>query len=245
MNSWITEYSEIVALVALVAGVLLAILLRRYAMNAFLRLDVVDSRAASGNTLKYSVGFLFWILLALAVVGSLYILNSHQLSTTIDDFSAFIGNLIIAAVIMAGGQLLGMTSRIVISRLDLATTTREMIGPTLHWGAIVIAGVMALEQLQVNTTLVTQLLVAVVTVAAAAIALAFALGARDHVANLTASTELNKLHIGDRIKIGAFEGEVTDIHATSVEISTSEGHISIPGVLFVKEPLHRLPGQSS
>ncbi len=245
MDGWINEYSGLTALAVLVVGVISAFTMRIFALKALLHLDATDNGATSANTLRFSVGFLFWILIALAVASSLFVLNSHQMTTTIEDVSTFIGNLISAAVIIALGQLLGMASRIVINRFDLASSTRGLIGPTLHWGALVIAIVMALEQLQVDTTLMTQLLVAVVTVASAAIALAFALGAKDHIANLTATSELNKLHIGDRIRISAFEGEVVSIQSTSVEIATAEGVISIPGSLFVKEPLHRLTGLSS
>ncbi len=74
--------------------------------------------------------------------------------------------------------------------------------------------------------------------------LAFALGARQHVANLLARRELSRLAVADRIRVDGIEGEIVDIHATGVDISTEDGVVSIPAARFADTNVLKLTEES-
>jgi len=75
---------------------------------------------------------------------------------------------------------------------------------------------------------VTQLALIVLAALLGALSLAFALGARQHVANLMAQSELSRYATGDRLRIDGDEGIIVEIYRTGLTLTTDEGIVSIP-----------------
>ena len=113
--------------------------------------------------------------------------------------------------------------------------------PRLVYSAIlVVAIVMGLQQLQVDISFITRLLLIGFAVTSSGLMLAFALGARQHVANLLARRELARLAINDRVRVDGIEGEIVDIHATGVDIATAEGVARVPAARFADSAFIKL-----
>ena len=70
--------------------------------------------------------------------------------------------------------------------------------------------------------------------------LAFALGARRHVANLLAHRELARINVGERIRIDDVEGVVVEIHDTAVDVTTKHGVATVPAARFAESTVLRL-----
>lgn len=141
----------------------------------------------------------------------------------------FVPQLLVGFTIVVAGHIVGLLMSHVVANLSDEITATSL-GPRLVYGAIVVvAVVMGLQHIDVNISFVTQLMLIVVAIAGGGLMLAFALGARQHVANLLASRELSRLAVGDRIRVDGIEGEVVDIHATGLDIATEDGVVSVPG----------------
>jgi small-conductance mechanosensitive channel len=64
-------------------------------------------------------------------------------------------------------------------------------------------------------------------------ALAFGLGARTHVSNIIAANQMRQLYeIGDKVRIGEIEGQITDITVSRVIVETSTGSVDVPAKIF-------------
>jgi len=181
---------------------------------------------------------------ALAVSVSLQVLGIGGISALIVLVIAFIPQLLVSFVIVVAGHLTGLIARNLVARFVDGITPESLV-PRLAYGAILaVAIVMALQHLNVNISFITQLFLILVTIIGGGLMLAFALGARQYVANLLARRDAERFAIGQRIRIDGLEGDVVDIHATAVDIATDEGIASIPASRFAESVVIRRPDQS-
>jgi small-conductance mechanosensitive channel len=105
-----------------------------------------------------------------------------------------------------------------------------------------------LQHMGLDVSFIGQLLILVLGAGIGGLALAFALGARRHVANLVAHAMVARYRPGDRIRIGDIEGVVIEVHRVGVDLVTDEGVVTVPAALFADRPvLRRTPttGQDS
>ena len=231
----LSPYAELIAIAVLVLGFVVARLMSLALGSLLAALDRRAARIATTETSVVSPGLIrlsralvFWVFLILAVSVSLRLLGVGGIATSLNAVIAFVPQVLIGFAIVVAGHLLGLVARHLLSQLsdDLSA---DSIGPRLLHGAIVtVAIVMGLQHIAIDISFVTQLLLILVAVLAGGLMLTFALGARQHVANLLARNELAQLAVGERIRVGELEGAVVDIYSTGVNIATDEGIASIP-----------------
>lgn len=244
----VSAYSEILALAVFVAGIVaarLASVAVGWALNALdsrmARLSTSETGAISPRLIKLSRAIVFWLVLILAVAMSLRLLGIGGISRLLAGLIDFIPQLLIALAIIVAGHLLGLLASGLLTQLydDIPA---DSLGPKLLHGMFVaVAVVMGLQQIDINITFITQLLLILIAVVSAGLMLAFALGAQRHVANLLAHRELDRLSIGERIRVDEVEGTIVEIHTTGVDVSTDEGVVSVPSARFAVTHVVRLP----
>ena len=224
---------------SMAVGALLGLLDRRTA-----RLTTSDKSVISPRFISVSRTVVFWLILALAVSLALQILGVGGLSKALEAMWALVPRLLVAITIVAASQLLGLVARHLVSELS-ENITADSLGPRLLHGAIVVIGVvLGLQQIAVNISFITQLLLILVAIVGGGLMLAFALGARQHVANLLARRELARLTVGDHIRIDKIEGDIIDIHSTGIEVATAKGIASIPAARLAETSVIRKPAGS-
>ncbi|MDH3643973.1 MAG: hypothetical protein OES38_17845, partial [Gammaproteobacteria bacterium] len=195
----LARYPELGALVVLVLGIAGARVARSAVGQALSALDQRMSRYTTDDAgiispalIRVGRGMTFWLVVFVAVILALRLLGVGELSVALDSVMAFIPKLLVGVTIVGAGQLLGLVSRSLIARLS-DTIQPDSLGPRLVHGAIfVVALVMGLQQMKIDITFITQLVLVLVVVIMGGMMLAFALGARQHVANLIAQTELQR-----------------------------------------------------
>jgi hypothetical protein len=237
--------------VILVAGLLVAYVVSQMAERLARALDQWVARNSTGDSFAFSPGFIrvtrqatFWLTLAFAVFLALRVLNVSAFTVFLDEGLSFIPRLLLAFFILASGHLLGITARSVLSRLNIIQP--DSLASQLVYVAILsVAIVTDLEQLGVDTTFLTQLVLVLIVIFMGGLMLTFALGARQHVANLIARTELQRYSPGERIRIGDNEGVVLDIRGTGIDLLTDEGVVAIPAADFSRLQVLRISGESS
>jgi preprotein translocase subunit YajC len=208
------------------------------------RIATTDRSVVTPGLISFSRGFVFWLVQALAILLALRILGAGNVSTLLSRVIDFIPQLLIAFTIIVAGHLLGLIARQVMVRVAPGIS-EESLAPRLAYGVILtVAIVMGLQHLSVDISFVTQLLLIIFAIVGSGLMLAFALGARQHVANLLARREMSRLAVGDHIVIDGIDGSIVDIHATAIDIATAEGIATVPAARFAEATIVRKTGET-
>lgn len=236
MMDRIGEFPELAAIAVLLLGFVVA----RIASVATGRLmDALDrrvSRTSTGETgvltprlIRVSRAFVFWAVLILSVALSLRFLGAQGASIGLDTLViAYVPQALIAFAIIIAGHLVGLLASGLVAGMG-DPPSQNPVGPKILHGFIVaIAIVVALQQIGINIGFATRLILVLLAAVSGGLMLAFALGARRHVANLLAHRELSRLAVGETIRVGDIEGTIVELHSTAVDVATAEGIASIP-----------------
>jgi hypothetical protein len=242
----ILDNASVWAVGILFVGILAAYFLSRLAGRVARFLDQWVARNSTGDSFAFSPRFIsvvrqatFWLTLAFSVFLALRVLNVTAFAGFLDDGIMFVPRLLLALVILGAGHLLGVTAQAVLARISIVQP--ESLASRLVYVAILsVAIVTDLDQLGVDTTFLTQLVLVLVVVFLGGLMLTFALGAREYVANLIARSELQRYAPGERIRIGDSEGVVLEIRGTGLDLVTDEGIVSIPAANFARMDVLRI-----
>ena len=150
-----------------------------------------------------------------------------------------IGGVIIIVLSLIGGTL----ARHILEQasVGLGIGQSSLLG-RLAQAVIVITGVViGIDQFGVNVNFLIQLSTVTAAAVFGGIALVFALGTRQHLANLIGAHYVRKHYTpGDYIRVGAFEGRIVEITDGCVFLETEHGDVSVPAQNFSQEPFVKL-----
>ena len=112
----------------------------------------------------------------------------------------------------------------------------ESLGRVVQVILVSTAVMVAVQQLGLDVSFLTTLLMVVIGVLLAGIAMAFALGARTFFANLVGAHALRQhCRPGEYLQIGAVSGVIAEISQTVVFLDSQQGRISIPACLLQEQ----------
>jgi hypothetical protein len=185
----------------------------------------------------------FWIVLLVFAASALRILGGSLFERWTENLLGYLPSAIGGVIIIVLGFTGGTLARHVLEQasVGLGVGQSSLVG-RLAQAVIVISGiVIGIDQFGVNVDFLIQL--ATVTAAAVfgGIALVFALGTREHLANLIGAHYARKHFApGDQVKVGAIQGRLVEIADGCVFIETEHGDVSVPGQHFSQEPFVKL-----
>jgi Mechanosensitive ion channel, beta-domain len=246
-SSLVSDFPEAAALLVLIIGFFVAKVVERQAGRLLGVLDRLVSRYSTNETTIVSPevaragqAAAYWLIALLTVLIALRILGAGQLSAWLDDTLQFVPRVIVGIVIIGIGHLLGVFARFVLSHLSDKLDPDSSGLRIVHGLIVVIAIVLGLQQMLIDITFITQLLLIALFVVAGGLSLSFALGAKVYVSNIIAQTETDRINIGDRIRIDDVEGEVVEKTATAVRVESADGIVSIPCLRFIQTTVTQL-----
>jgi hypothetical protein len=233
----------IASALVLTLGLALAFLGRWSAHRAVATFDrVATDELQSGSSViaRYTPPFVFWAVFVLSAVAALRVLGIEQLSTWLDGVLGFVPRLFAGLVIIGLGHAIGIVVRDLVRRVNVV---REMSLLEPRWAYAAVLGVAVItgvQQMGVNIAFVAQLSLIAFTILAGAIGVAFALGARQHVANLVGRAELKRYTVGERVRIDGVEGNVVEIGRTGLVLAAEDGLVNVPASRFCASPATRM-----
>lgn len=244
----LSSHPEMVAIALLVLGLIAARLASfavGYALSALdrrmARVTTSDTSILSPRLISLSRAFVFWLMLILTVALAARVLGVGGDSASLNDqFIAFLPQVLIAVAIVVAAHLAGLLAANILVQLSDSIPAGSLGPRLLHATIVAIGLVMGLQHIGVNITFITQLLLLLVAISGGGLMLAFALGARQHVANLLARNEVSRLVIGERIRVDDVEGKIIEIHSTTVDVATQQGVVSIPSSRFAEGMVLRI-----
>lgn len=188
----------------------------------------------------------FWVVMVFFLAVGANILGWDLFSGWLDSIVSYLPGLVTGLLIILGGFLLSNLARAAIvtatqrAGLEQSALMARAAQVVIVFSAVIIG----VEQIGLNIGFLSTLSVVVVAILLAGAALAFSLGARDLVANVIGAQYTRKhCRVGDRIRIGAVEGEIVEVAQACIVIATNDGRAVIPAKRFHEDICFITPAQ--
>ena len=233
----------VLAVLVFIAGLLLAKLIRKLTKRFILYLhrginDKLNNRRLTVDlqgSAKFIATAFFWIIILFTVALITQILEFSFLSKWFDGLINYLPNVIAALVIVFSGLIVSKLICDLIVSVSLRTGlfNGKVLGAIARYVILGISIIVAIDQLGINISFITNLVSIVLGALLFGAALAFGLGAKTSVRNILGSYYLQKtFEVGNTVQIGEDIGVITKITATSVFLNTKSGQVVIPAKDF-------------
>jgi hypothetical protein len=151
------------------------------------KLNELLARLGFGRSPRQIIGFLvYWLILLVFLVSAANAVELTVVSELLQQFVLFIPKVIAAVLVLAGGLLLGhfvgeiVRNAATANRLDGAIP----LSKAAHLVVVVFAAIMALDEIGIDTTIITSSVQIILATVGLGLAIAFGLGGRDAAANI-------------------------------------------------------------
>lgn len=178
----------------------------------------------------------FWIVMVLAAMAATEVLGLPVISAWLSGVASYLPRILLAALVASAGLVVAGVAGRAAERLAAKAGVREVagVGRLTQIAIITTSLLVAVEQLGIGYTFLTTAVSVALGVAFGSAGLAFALGARDIVAQIVSSHYVAKtFFVGQVIRHGETEGRIVRITATAVVVESSEGEFVIPAKLLI------------
>jgi mechanosensitive ion channel-like protein len=232
----------------LIIGWLLARVLRDLVRRALESMDWLfgrlsartgRSQALTRATSRAISSVVYWSVLLIFAANALRILGGTLFERWTDNLLGYLPSAIGGVVIIVLSLIGGTLARHILEQasVGLGIGQSSLLG-RLAQAVIVITGVViGIDQFGVNVNFLIQLSTVTAAAVFGGIALVFALGTRQHLANLIGAHYARKHYApGDHVRVGAFEGRIVEITDGCVFLETDQGDVSVPAQHFSQEP---------
>lgn len=220
-----TALAAIIVIVAgFVLGSLAAALARRIA-GSETRNEAIRTSAGAIATLAFS------LILIGAMVIALGIVQQTALDQLSQDVVRFLPRALSAAIVLIVGNIIGAIAQAGVARSlgHVSPEVRRRVPPLVKYAITGFALVIASTQLGVDTTIILVAIASLFFGIALSLALLAGLGGRPVAEQIAAGRALrHELTIGDTVRVGFAEGEITAIGSTSTQITGSKDVTLVP-----------------
>jgi hypothetical protein len=257
-QEWLTGFAEVsrrlsAAMPALIGATLLVLagwlIARLLAWIARRGTNAVIQRAARRFSLEHELetgetarhlpevvaGFIFWVVLVFFVAAALETLGLPVVTASLSRLAYYLPNVLAALVMIFVGVIAGKVLGSMVTRAAASTgmAFSSRIGGTVRATVILVAFVVALQQVGIEADLLIIVVAIVVGTTLAGAGLAFGLGASGGVSNIIASHYVAQSYsVGQTIRVGDIEGKIVQLTPTAVFLSGPEGRVMIPARRF-------------
>lgn len=188
--------------------------------------------------------FAFWVAILLTVLTAAEIAGFNGVADALSGLVAFVPQIVIGVVIVAGGVWVGNVARAMVLRVARrgdAIDSPRLIGEVVFYSIVVVSLTLAAEQLGIETGLINILVAIAFGTFGLGLAGAFALSARTTLANVIAQYYASRLfNPGDHVEFDDTVGVVVRFTATSVVLRTEErGELTVPCEALVAKVVRR------
>lgn len=212
----------IYAAAAVLGGIIIGTVAGGVARRAILRSQKRRDMAAP------AAAVIFWVALAVGIAVGAGLLAPDALRPLPGRLLAYLPNVLVAGLMLIAGYAAAtLTAAILSGGLARATgRTRRQAALGLRTVIMIAVVLLALDQLGVDTTLLTIAAAALLFGTATALALLIGLGGRDLAREIAAGRYLHRiLKPGDRVEAHDLDGRVVTLHPATTEIETGSSDV--------------------
>lgn len=173
---------------------------------------------------------IFWLTVTFFLATSARILGLSGVADWIASAAGYVPQVMLAALIVLAGYVI---ATIVRETLDGLGRQPQALGSLLFLLINTTAVLAALRQLGIDLVLVRAVLLIITGAAFFGIAFAFGMGATRSVNNIIAAYYIRRVYrAGQRVRVGALEGEILEITPAAVVLDTAAGRAMVPAMKF-------------
>lgn len=216
-ETWVRAVSSVAG--GFAVGLVLAGLVRRLLRGAHIRAELRELAPPVST-------FLFWLSVATGVVLAVATVEPTTIEDVPADILAYLPRVLAAGLILLAGRALGVAGGATISRAVSRTLGRpsSQVAGVVKISVNLAAGVLALSQLGVDTTVLVVLAAGVAVSFGFAFALLVGFGGREAAREIAAGRYLNRfVSPGARLRSPDLAGSVVALHPLTMEIRTEDG----------------------
>jgi small-conductance mechanosensitive channel len=241
------------AVVVLIIGWVLARLIRELVRRTLEHMDWLFMRvmakssersaALTRATSRAVSSVVYWIVLLIFAASALRILGGPLLEHWTENLLGYLPQAIGGVIIIVIGLIGATIARHILEQasVGLGIGQSTVIARLAQAVIVISAVVIGIDQLGVNVNFLIQLSTVTAASVFGGIALVFALGTRQHLANLIGAHYARKHYApGDHVRVGAFQGRIVEIADGCVFLETDQGDVSVPAQSFSQEPFVKL-----
>ncbi len=230
------------ALLAWVCGRIVRTLLARVGLDALAdRTGLTEDLATIGvraQTSRLGGGLIFLIILLAALNQAIDTLELAPLSEALRNLLTYMPHVVLAAALVIAGVVVGdMFARGTASAMSRAGVLYHTVaGSLLRTVVIVLATLMALQQLTVDSRFLLDVLLVVLAAVALAFGIAGGWGARTLAENLIAGRYIeNEFAVGDVVRVEQTAGTIERIGSATLTLRTDDDRrITVPNGLLTR-----------
>ena len=231
------------AIVILLTGLVLAWLLRMAARKLTLTVEAIISHSANQQGISDSRGqsynavvgnIVFWSVLVFFLASGANLMGWRVFSDALKGFLSYLPSIFAGVFIILAGFVLGRMARSLVNSTAKSTgILRPEFPARITQISITLTALMiGIEQFGIDIGFLTTAIIVVIGVALGGAALAFALGAREYVANLIGAQICQRHYqLGQWIRLNRTEGYLIEITQTALVLDTERGRMVVPASL--------------
>lgn len=198
--------------------------------------DALERVGAGRSLTAVLATALRFALRVVVLFAALSLLGLQFLSESLNKAVLFLPNLLIAAVLVLAGIVIGGMAR---ERVDRAAYQMDLpvpLGRLAQVAVVAVFAITAAAQVHIPTQILVLLLVIVVGGAALTLAIAFGLGGREVARALSAARYVRGAHdVGQTISVREWRGEIRAIEPAATVLRTADGDdVRVPNHLLVE-----------
>ncbi|MDH4046279.1 MAG: mechanosensitive ion channel family protein [Gemmatimonadota bacterium] len=211
--------------------------LDRLARRPSLRGAITTSGAAS-QVPRVIGAFVFWVVFLFFAAAALETVGLPVVTASLNRVAYYLPNVLAALVVVFAGIIGGNLAHGGVTRAAAGTGVAfgPAIGTTVQGTIVLVAVVVALEQIGIKAQLLIVIVGVVTGTTLAGAALAFGLGARTAVSNVIASYYVAQAYqVGQQVRVAGVEGKIVQTTPTAVFVSTPQGRVMVPARHFSED----------
>lgn len=237
------------AVLLLIAGWLLARILRALTVRAVLLLDALLARmtkTAVGGRLRVDRSstilgtIVFWVVVLFFVTAATHVLGLQSFTQWLARLLDYLPTLAAGVLILVGGYILSrfLADLVRATATRLAPAQRTALAHIVQGTVLVAAVLVGADQIGIRVTFLVILVAAVLAAGVGGVTLAVGIGARDYVSNLIGAHYLRQaFEVGQRVRIAEHEGRILEVTATAIVLETDAGRVSLPARVFHEQAI--------
>jgi hypothetical protein len=183
-------------------------------------------------------GFVFWVVFVFFLAAALETLGLPVVTSSLSRVAYYLPNVLAALLVIFAGVI---GAKVIGNAVGRAAARTGMsfggaIGATVRGTVILVATVVAVEQVGIQADILIVVVAVVVGATLAGAGLAFGLGARTAVSNIIASHYIAQAYqVGQVVRVSGVQGKIVQTTPTAVFVAGPEGRVMIPAKQFSEE----------
>jgi hypothetical protein len=249
------------AVLLLIAGWILARILRVLATRAAMLLDTLLARMGGpagaerlrmGRASAVLGTVVFWLVLLFFATAATQVLGLQTFTDWLARLIDYLPTLAAGVLIVVAGyvvsRFVGDLVRATATRLDAAQ--RSVLARLTQVAILVGAVLVGADQIGIRITFLAIFAAAAAAAVVGGLAIAVGLGARDHIANLSGAHHLRQaFSVGQTVRVAGHQGRILEVTTEALILETDEGRVTLPGRVYGEQPItvvaHRTEARSS